>query len=122
MKLCMVIDDSGVICKVARCILNSLGYDVVEVASGKEAVDACRKQMPDAILLDFDLPDMSGFDFLVELGNRFQTKPDLIVYATTENDPVDISRAINAGASHYIIKPFDRAALEAKFPTVAAVA
>ena len=116
MKRCLVIDDSSVIRKVARALLNSLGYEVIEAASGADGIAACAEKMPDAILLDWDLPDMSGFDFLVTFNREFSgASQPYIVYATTENDPLDIARAISTGASRYITVPFNRETLEACF-------
>ena len=116
MKLCLLVDESAVIRKVARTLLNSIGYEVAEAANGRDAIDACLEAMPDAIYLDWDLPDMSGFDFLVQFAREFPYASPHIVYATTENDPIDISRALKAGADEFLMVPFDREALEAKFP------
>ncbi len=113
MKRCLVIDDSPVIQKVARTLLNSIGYEVIEAGNGAEGLALCADQMPDAVLLDWDLPDMSGFDFLVAFNRDFEAvRRPYIVYATTENDPIDIARAISAGANKYITVPFDRDAIE----------
>ncbi len=113
MKKCLVIDDSPVIRKVAKALLNSIGYEVVEAGNGAEGIAACTSHMPDAILLDWDLPDMSGFDFLVAFNRDFQSaRRPHIVYATTENDPIDIARAISAGADKYITVPFERSSIE----------
>lgn len=113
MKTCLVIDDSPVIRKVARTLLNSIGYQVVEAENGADGIAACTDQMPDAILLDWDLPDMSGFDFLVAFNRDFTSaQRPYIVYATTENDPLDIARAISAGANKYITVPFERESIE----------
>lgn len=113
MKRCLVIDDSSVIRKVARALLNSLGYEVIEAASGADGIAACAEKMPDAILLDWDLPDMSGFDFLVTFNREFSgASQPYIVYATTENDPIDIARAVSAGADKYIAVPFNRETIE----------
>ena len=86
------------------------------LGGGAEGIAACMQRMPDAILLDWDLPDMSGFDFLVTFNREFSAcaRP-YIVYATTENDPIDIARAISTGARQYITVPFDRETLEACF-------
>lgn len=117
MKLCLVIDDSSVTRKVARVLLNSIGYEVVEAETGGAGLDACGERKPDAIWIDWDLADMSGFDFLVQFGRRHTGPRPHIVYATTENDPVDISRAIRAGADDFVIVPFERVDIEAKFPS-----
>ncbi len=116
MKLCLIVDDSSVIRKVAKTLLNSLGYEVVEVETGQAAIETCAQQMPHAIFIDWDLADMSGFDFLVEFNRQFPSAKPHIVYATTENDPIDISRALKAGADEFLMVPFNRDAIEAKFP------
>ena len=122
MKLCLVVDDSNVIRKVSKTLLNSIGYEVVEATTGQEAIDACTEQMPHAIFIDWDLADMSGFDFLVEFNRRFADASPHIVYVTTENDPIDISRALKSGADEFLMVPFDREALESKFPHAALAA
>lgn len=116
MKLCLVVDDSSVIRKVARALLNSIGYEVIEAESGQDALRTCEARMPDAIFIDWDLPDMSGFDFLVDFKRNFASSTPHIVYATTESDPIDISRALTSGASEFLLVPFDRAGIEDKFP------
>ena len=79
-------------------------------------MELCAQQMPDAILIDWDLADLSGFDFLVDFKREFPIAKPHTVYATTENDPIDISRALKAGADDFLIVPFDRQALESRFP------
>ena len=64
MKTCLVVDDSSVIRKVARRILEGLEFDIVEAEDGEQALDACRRQLPDAILLDWNMPKMDGYEFL----------------------------------------------------------
>ncbi|MCB1511270.1 MAG: response regulator [Hyphomicrobiaceae bacterium] len=115
MKQCMIVDDSSVIRKVAKYILTSLGYDVIEAENGREAIEKCQVRLPDAILLDWDMPDMNGQEFLTTYMHSFRSRKPYIVYATTENDPVDIARALSMGASDFMLKPFDREAIEAKF-------
>ena len=125
MKFCLIIDTSPVIRKVCKCLLESIGYITIEAETGADGIERCRAQMPDAILVDWDLADMSGFDFLIEFRKNFDLPkmPD-VVYMTTENDPVDIGRALSSGASAHLIKPFTRAELEMRFkeqpPVVAA--
>jgi len=100
-----------------------MGYEVVEAETGAAAIELCATQMPHAIFVDWDLPDMSGFDFIVAFNRRFDSpRRPHIVYATTENDPIDISRALKTGADDFLLVPFNRADLEDKFPNVAALA
>jgi two-component system chemotaxis response regulator CheY len=74
--------------------------------------------MPDAILLDWNMPVMSGIEFLRALRREEGGASPLVVFCTTENDMEHISEAINAGANEYIMKPFDRDIIEAKFAEV----
>lgn len=67
MKHCLVVDDSSVIRKVARRILEDLSFEISEAEDGGAALDACRKHMPDAVLLDWNMPVMDGLEFLGQL-------------------------------------------------------
>ena len=67
MRTCLVVDDSRVIRKVARRILEDLGFDVAEAADGAEALAWCRTCMPDVVLLDWNMPVMNGLEFLRRL-------------------------------------------------------
>ena len=60
MKHCLVVDDSAVIRKVARRILEGLSFRISEAEDGEQALAACRADMPDAVLLDWNMPVMDG--------------------------------------------------------------
>ena len=119
MKTCLVVDDSKVIRKVARHILEALNYNVEEAGDGREALDRCQAgELPDVILLDWNMPVMSGMEFLRSLGSSgFSIRPK-VVFCTTENDVAHIRAAIDAGADEYMMKPFDRETLESKLQLV----
>ena len=121
MKTCLVVDDSRVIRKVARRILEDLNFNIEEAADGQEALDICRKQMPDAVLLDWNMPIMNGLQFLQALRKEEEGAAPIVVFCTTENDLEQISLAIDAGANEYIMKPFDGEIIEAKFSEVGLV-
>jgi len=118
MKHCLVVDDSSVIRKVARRILEDLEFEISEAEDGKEALMACRRNMPDAILLDWNMPVMDGLEFLTALRKEDNGALPKVVFCTTENDVAYIARAMHAGANEYIMKPFDRDIVEAKFQEV----
>jgi two-component system chemotaxis response regulator CheY len=118
MKTCLVVDDSKVIRKVARHILETLDFDVREAGDGQEALDACRQQSPDVILLDWNMPVMSGMDFLRALRQTEGGATPKVVFCTTENGLGHIRAAIDAGADEYVMKPFDRETLESKLQIV----
>jgi two-component system chemotaxis response regulator CheY len=118
MKRCLIIDDSSVIRKVARRILEGFGFAVTEAADGRQALDACVSQMPEAILLDWNMPVMDGYEFLRALRAMPGGDRPKVVFCTTENDLAHIARAMHAGADEYIMKPFDKEIVEAKLQEV----
>ena len=118
MKSCLVVDDSRVIRKVSRHILESLGFAVDEAENGQEALDRCGEEMPDVVLLDWNMPVMSGIEFITCLRQRPEGDRPKVVFCTTENDVAHIARALHAGANEYIMKPFDKDIVTAKFHEV----
>jgi two-component system chemotaxis response regulator CheY len=118
MKTCLIVDDSSVIRKVARRILEGLDFEIAEAENGEEAIEACRRQMPEAILLDWNMPKMDGYEFLRVLRRLPGGDQPKVVFCTTENDVAHIARALHAGANEYIMKPFDKDIVEAKFQEV----
>jgi len=118
MKSCLIVDDSKVIRMVARKILQELEFEIEEAVDGKDALEACKKNMPDAILLDWNMPVMSGIDFLKALRTLPEGEKSIVVFCTTENDIEHIQEAIGAGANEYIMKPFDSEIIQAKFAQV----
>jgi two-component system chemotaxis response regulator CheY len=121
MKSCLIVDDSKVIRKVARRILEELSFEIQEAVDGQDALDSCKAKMPDAILLDWNMPVMNGIEFLQELRQTEGGSEPIVVFCTTENDLAHIRAAIQAGANEYIMKPFDRDIIEAKFTQVGLV-
>jgi len=106
-KTCLVVDDSRVIRKVARRILEDLGFEVAEAADGVEAMAWCNAVMPDAILLDWIMPGMDGMEFLRRLRAEPGGDRPKVVFCSVENDIDRIREALDAGADEYIMKPFD---------------
>jgi two-component system, chemotaxis family, chemotaxis protein CheY len=103
---------------VARRILEGLDFQISEAENGEEAIEACRDQIPDAILLDWNMPKMDGYEFLRALRRLPGGDKPKVVFCTTENDVAHIARALHAGANEYIMKPFDKDIVEAKFQEV----
>ena len=118
MKSCLVVDDSKVVRMVARKILEGLNFQIVEAENGKLAMEECVKEMPGAILLDWNMPVMSGIEFLRLLRKMEGGQTPIVVFCTTENDIQHIQEAITAGANEYIMKPFDSEIIESKFSQV----
>lgn len=109
MKRCLIADPSDVIRKVARHYLEKADVEVLEADSADAALALIRDKGTDAVILDWRLPGKSTIEFLSALRFGDRANRPLVVYATTENDPADISRAFAAGADSYLIKPFDQA-------------
>ena len=118
MKTCLIVDDSKVIRKVARHILETLSFAVEEAEDGRQALSCCAEKMPDVILLDWNMPVMSGLEFLRALRQSDWAEQPKVVFCTTENDISHIRAAIAAGADEYVMKPFDRETLYSKLQIV----
>ncbi len=107
MKTCLIVDDSRLIRGVARRFLESEGFRVREAGDGDEALHACSAEMPDGILLDWNMPVMSGPEFLVALRASPGGAEPKVIFCSTENDVDHIARAFEVGGDEYIMKPFD---------------
>jgi two-component system chemotaxis response regulator CheY len=120
-KHCLVVDDSAVIRKVARRILEDLQFRISEAEDGQQALSACRSEMPDVVLLDWNMPVMDGYECLTRLRQMPGGAAPKVLFCTTENDVGYIARALHAGANEYIMKPFDRDIMAAKLHEVGLV-
>ena len=118
MKTWLVVDDSRVVRKVARKILEGLDFSCDEAEDGQQAMERCLKQMPDAILLDWNMPVMTGIEFLRRLRKMSGGDAPRVVFCTTENDLAHIQEALSSGADEYIMKPFDSDIIQNKFVQV----
>jgi len=118
MKTCLIVDDSRVVRKVANRIIKDLGFECFEAEDGQKACEACQQSMPDAIILDWNMPVMNGIEFLEKLRTMENGDQPKVVFCTTENDISHIQRAMQAGANEYIMKPFDSEIIETKFKQV----
>ena len=121
MKTCLVVDDSRVVRKVARKIVEDLKFACTEAEDGKLAVEACSKAMPDVILLDWNMPNMSGIEFLRVLRKMPGGDGPKVIFCTTENDIEKITEALTAGANEYIMKPFDSDIIQNKLQQIGVV-
>jgi two-component system chemotaxis response regulator CheY len=114
MKTCLIVDDSRIIRKVARRILEDLGFEVCEAADGAEALAYCRSEMPDMILLDWRMPVMDGVTFVRQLRLEAGGEAPRVLFCTVETEVERIREALQAGADEYVMKPFDADILESK--------
>ncbi len=102
------VDDSAIIRKIIRGSAETLGLDFLEAGDGQEALNLLDNEYKDVslILLDWNMPVMDGFTTLqyLKADERFKSIPVMMV--TTEAERANIVRAIQAGAKHYLVKPF----------------
>ena len=119
-RTCLIIDDSRIIRKVARRIVESLGYEVDEAADGAEALAYCGGAMPDVLLLDWNMPVMDGLSFLRRLRALPGGDRPKVLFCTIETRPERIAEALAAGADDYVMKPFDGEILQSKLAEVGA--
>jgi two-component system, chemotaxis family, chemotaxis protein CheY len=112
---CMVVDDSRMVRKAARRMLEKHGFTVTEAGDGAEALAACRASLPRAVLLDWNMPVMDGLQFLRAARAEFGPDQPVVVLCTTEAGMERIVEALEAGAQEYVMKPFDEAILRDKF-------
>lgn len=118
MKKCLIVDDSRVVRSVARRILEGFDFECAEAEDGQKALDLCHQEMPAAILLDWNMPVMSGIEFLKALRKTEGGQEPLVIFCTTENDMAHIQQALSEGANEYIMKPFDSEIIESRFKQV----
>ncbi|WP_245542823.1 response regulator [Thermodesulfobacterium hveragerdense] len=115
MKKAMVVDDSNAIRQIERKYLEEMGFEVVEAENGEEALKVLNEH-PDIqiILLDWHMPVMNGYEFLVKLRANPKWSDIKVMMVTTENQQKSVIDAILAGANEYLMKPFDKEMLETK--------
>ena len=115
---CLVVDDSLVVRRIARRILEANGFGVSEARDGQQALMMCREKLPDCVLLDWNMPVMNGLQCLRVLRREFGPDRPKVVFCTTENDLSHIATAIENGAQEYVMKPFDDEILTGKLSRI----
>ena len=112
LPICLVVDDSRVVRKVARRILEAHGYEMVEAENGQIAVELFQRA------LDWNMPVMNGLAFLKALRAEFGPVGPTVIFCTTQNEVEQMDAALENGAQGYIMKPFDEAILIGKFAQI----
>jgi two-component system, chemotaxis family, chemotaxis protein CheY len=102
------VDDSAIVRKIMRSAVEVLNYELLEAGDGIEALAILEKEWPDTllILMDWNMPGMNGYDCLVALKKRIEFQNIPVMMVTTESEKENIVKAIQAGAAHYMTKPF----------------
>lgn len=122
--LIMVVDDDEDGRTMVRTILESRDFDVVDCASGKEALEALENDpLPKLVLLDIMMPEMNGYDTLISLKQKPRTQELPVIFLTAKGDPEDLMVGYNNyGVEYYITKPFTTSQLLAGIRLVLDVA
>jgi two-component system, chemotaxis family, chemotaxis protein CheY len=112
----LVIDDSRAMRMILRRTLTDLGFEVAQAEHGQDALDHLRgeRELPDVCLVDWNMPVMSGLEFITEVRKQRQWRSITLMMVTTESEHGQIVRALAAGAHEYVIKPFTPEAIADK--------
>lgn len=106
-KMILTVDDPRTMREMLKATLLAAGYDVLQAEDGVHGLEVLEGSSPDVILTDLNMPRMDGFGFIegVRRNNRYRAVPILVL--TTEGEPDKKDRARRAGATGWIVKPFD---------------
>lgn len=121
MTNCLVVDDSSTVRRVIMQIIQPIGFELSEAENGEEAMNLIQMQMPDVILLDWNMPVMDGITFLRQFRSLPNSQKCKVIFCTTMNDLPQIEEALDAGADEYIMKPFNEEIILNKFAQVGLV-
>lgn len=119
-KTVLTVDDSRTIRDMLRIALSDAGYRVVQAVDGVNGLETLQAERPNAIITDINMPRLDGFGFIeqVRRDERFRATPILVL--TTESDQAMKDRARQAGATGWIVKPFNPEKLMASLRRVGA--
>jgi two-component system, chemotaxis family, chemotaxis protein CheY len=120
MKTALIADDSMVVRKIARQILEKLGFECREAADGRETLAVCHNEMPMLLLLDWEMPEMDGIGVATILRAEPCGGPK-ILFCSTHNDMMHIQQALDAGSDEYVMKPFTHEIIEDKLRNIGLV-
>lgn len=118
MKIVLIADDSPVIRKIGRRIMEDMGFIVTEARDGSEAISICQDNMPDVVIVDWEMPGMSGTEVIGQIARMENAESSKLIYCTSELLVPEMMRAKRAGASAFLMKPFNRKLLSQKFAEI----
>lgn len=110
----LIVEDEVAIRGMLGLFFQNWGLDVLEAGDGENGVRIAEEELPDIIMLDIMLPQMSGFDVITLLQSNPKTKGIPIIICTARRGLEDVERCLDAGADDYIQKPFEPSAMEKK--------
>jgi DNA-binding response OmpR family regulator len=103
----LVVEDDGDISNLLRIYFDSQGYQVSIATKGNDALEACRRNLPNVIVLDIQLPDIDGYEVCRQLRGNLRTSHIPILFLTQRDERSDKIQGLELGADDYITKPFD---------------
>ena len=115
MKTCLVVDDSHIVRRILRRIIEELQIEVLEAENGGVALEQCRQKMPDCVFMDWSMPVMDGIECVKNIRQQVEGDKPIVLFCTVETDPDFIEMAYAAGANDYIIKPIHFNLVQNKF-------
>lgn len=122
MKTCLIVEDSPLIREITSRILREFGFSPREAAKAIDGVAECKHATPDAVLLDWDLPQFEALEFLKGVAALPPENRPVIILCATEHDQQQFTLARAAGAAHVIMKPYDARTIADKFVEIGLMA
>ena len=112
----LIVDDSFVIRKIIKATIDLLQMETIEAQDGEEALNILSEKFNEInlVLLDWNMPEMSGYEVLVKIKNSAEYRDIPVMMVTTEGQKSNIVAAVKAGAANYLTKPFSSEDLEIK--------
>ena len=118
----LIVDDSRAIRGIIKKILREIGFEVVEAGHGIEAIQRLKDSGSiDVMLVDWNMPEMNGFDFLCYVRGNPDYKKVPFMMVTSETEMSQVARALDAGANEYVMKPFTKEVITDKLAMIGVV-
>lgn len=107
----LVVDDSSTMRKIVTLALNGAGHSYREAGNGREALEALKSAKADCVLLDINMPEMNGIEFLKKRAQDAAIKAIPVIVLTTQDEEELRAEAMSLGATSFLAKPFQKEAL-----------
>jgi two-component system, chemotaxis family, chemotaxis protein CheY len=119
----LIVDDSRALRAIMTRLMKGLGFETAEASHGREAFERLNEHGPfDLVLVDWNMPEMNGYEFLVTARSEARYAAMPIVLVTTETELAQVEKALAAGANEYVMKPFTPDIMRAKLETLGLLA
>ena len=105
--LLLIVEDDSDISSMLQIYFESQGYESIAVTRGEEALEICRRKLPNLVILDIMLPDIDGYEVCRKLRGNLRTSHIPIIFLTQKDERSDQIAGLELGADDYITKPFD---------------